>query len=988
MPFVKCFNCAKNNLKNIFPTLLFYNCRIFHNLSKEMITMNEIARCISKVRRECMVIIVFAASIGAAWGSVDPNPYVMTEPTIFTAAAGTTNVYSGLISGTGPAIIEGGGTVAFSNPDNTYTGGTLVSNAVFRLDADGCAGTGAITGAISTAHIFMNCAVVPNDLIMQFAADCQDYMSPGAYPAAKQNSILPLCPEVTVKGRVSFNGQSYIFDSTSPALVSSPTVIFEKGITNGAHLHLVPKGRMIFKGPYIATGSVNSYFGCRSGASGTIEFQSSSNVLYRAEIRDANIDLKAVDAFPNTLFYYRNSSGGCAYTHLNGNDQTILGISWGGPNPSETGSPGLCFTSEDEPATVRIKGCEKERIAGSLVNKLALFGKITLVMDVDPAYTAAGFFQDFSVRRSTTTGDLIISNGDFRVSGTASFPNVPNIYVGTGGSFTNASTKAGAFAGCRNLTVLGKMACTGDHAPFAYDAVALTLGSDAEFSLPAGATVTVSSLTVGNRKMPDGTYGDGGTATDQILQGTVVVRGHDRYVDCNTVDTVNDGSKEHPFRTIRDATSSALSGDVIHVAEGTYGAAEGAEKHHEDARTLTRVIIPENVTIVASGRRDRTIIVGAPATGADANGYGNGPGAVRCVFARDGAVLRGFTLTGGHTGTDAVNNDVIDSYGAAFRAENLLGATVEDCMISNNCSHVGTLTYAKVSRCFIVGNFGGAGDGYHSRNAFTAGANCSYFCCVIDGNRGESMFGSPRSIESCTIGAGNRKYDGNTSTMAKLAPGPVLNSVFSSSDLSWDGTMYATNCIFADASISMENSSNCLVGQSAEAIRLDEDYRLHSGSVAIDFGNNSIMSRSIADEDIYGAPRVLNRMVDAGAVEYDWLPVFMGELGRRFRIEYASPTVTTNATGGLLMIDGMVAGRVTLACQYELTFNVTGGSLGVYVGGALVGESSGGGEQTIRFKTAETDSEMRIVFTSGIENQDKAILKRFLSMQGFTVTFR
>ena len=34
----------------------------------------------------------------------------------------------------------------------------MVSNAVFRLDADGCADGGAITAAVNTAHIYMNCA--------------------------------------------------------------------------------------------------------------------------------------------------------------------------------------------------------------------------------------------------------------------------------------------------------------------------------------------------------------------------------------------------------------------------------------------------------------------------------------------------------------------------------------------------------------------------------------------------------------------------------------------------------------------------------------------------------------------------------------------------------------------------------------------------------------------------------------------------------------
>ena len=61
----------------------------------------------------------------------------MTGQTDFIAEAGVTNVYTGLISGTGPAVVKGGGTVAFAHAHNTYTGGTRIENAVFRLDADG-----------------------------------------------------------------------------------------------------------------------------------------------------------------------------------------------------------------------------------------------------------------------------------------------------------------------------------------------------------------------------------------------------------------------------------------------------------------------------------------------------------------------------------------------------------------------------------------------------------------------------------------------------------------------------------------------------------------------------------------------------------------------------------------------------------------------------------------------------------------------------------
>ena len=83
----------------------------------------------------CAAAVFAFGTLRAEYNEIG-TPFQMTGSTDFIAGAGVTNVYTGLISGTGPAVIKGGGTVAFSNANNTYTGGTIVSNAVFRLDAD------------------------------------------------------------------------------------------------------------------------------------------------------------------------------------------------------------------------------------------------------------------------------------------------------------------------------------------------------------------------------------------------------------------------------------------------------------------------------------------------------------------------------------------------------------------------------------------------------------------------------------------------------------------------------------------------------------------------------------------------------------------------------------------------------------------------------------------------------------------------------------
>ena len=49
------------------------------------------------------------------------------------------------------------------------------------------------------------------------------------------------------------------------------------------------------------------------------------------------------------------------------------------------------------------------------------------------------------------------------------------------------------------------------------------------------------------------------------------------YVDCEKGDDANSGAFGSPKATIRAATTNAASGDVIYVAPGTYGAAEGTQ---------------------------------------------------------------------------------------------------------------------------------------------------------------------------------------------------------------------------------------------------------------------------------------------------------------------------------------------------------------------------------------------------------------------------
>jgi len=952
--------------------------------------------------------------------SLDPTAdYVLDGQVTFSAAAGTTNVYSGLISGTGSAIISGGGTVAFSHPNNTYSGGTRVQDAVFRLDANGCAGLGAITAAVNTAHVYMNCSYVPND--MYFDASCTGdkddaSLKPSDYPAAGTHPLYPLAQSVTVDGNVKFRDYGIYTSGTSADGFTNPTVTFNGDFTSGGRMDMALYGKTIIKGRYYSGSGADyrQHLGKNYFAYGTVELHSPSNRIKTCSLASADIYLKAKDALPYSLLF--NMTGGSNYgkLFLCGNDQTFRGVCWATkdtpPSPGETAT-GQCWSSEDAPATVRIVGCDSNVlssvISGStgrptFVNKLALFGKITLVMDVDPAITQTGFFQDFSVRRSTTTGDLIISNGDFRVSGTASFPNVRNIYVGTGGSFSNASTKAAAFAGCRNMTVLGTMACTGDSTPFGYDTLSLTLGANAKFAIPAGTTLTVRSLNVNGVEKPEGTYGDGGTLIAQIKQGTIVVRPRDRYVDCNTGNDANDGSAENPFKTIRAATSVAISGDTIHVAPGVYGNLEGSQKWPNETSAIgTRVVIPSGVTVESTDGAAATFIVGQMSSNpAVSDGWqaGIGPDAVRCVVAGSGATLRGFTLTGGytHAGTATLTED---RYGSAFYTTSDNPATIEDCIVSNNVSSARTLFYGVVRRCRVIGNTAAA-DGENTLSS-SAGIACSWYNTIIAGNRGNATLVNPRAVESCTLGGGNIMSGSGMQAQVLYwtdSPQPmfIVNTAWLYGGCQLYRDLYCTNCIVMSdilvgetaTHLRRENAYNTIFTNAAAA-QVDEEWRPVFGSfVGIDKGDIAYASAAIGDTDVFCSQRIMNGVMDIGAVEYDWRPVFAVEFGRRFKIVDVSPEVTINANGGLRMPSGHVLGTVSSKGPYEVSFEVDGGCLAVYAGGMLVGESSGSGVQSLRFEIPVASSVLEFMFTPDAESPGTAVLRKFSGVGGFVLTFQ
>jgi hypothetical protein len=143
------------------------------------------------------------------------------------------------------------------------------------------------------------------------------------------------------------------------------------------------------------------------------------------------------------------------------------------------------------------------------LNHVRVYDKITLV------YNPVGdFSQTFSTNFAhTTSGDIIVSNGTFRVGGTSSFAKVKRIVVADGATFELATEAASALAGVTNI-VLGAGArfaiAAAAVSPFAASVVELELAADSVFELPEGANYLFKSIKVADAYLDGGSYTGGG----------------------------------------------------------------------------------------------------------------------------------------------------------------------------------------------------------------------------------------------------------------------------------------------------------------------------------------------------------------------------------------------------------------------------------------------------------------------------------------------
>ncbi len=214
-----------------------------------------------------------------------------------------------------------------------------------------------------------------------------------------------------------------------------------------------------------------------------------------------------------------------------------------------------------------------------------------------------------------------------------------------------------------------------------------------------------------------------------------------RYVN------VNNASPAAPYldwstaaRNIQDAIDAAVSGDNITVTDGVYQVGGRAA----NGLLTNRVVINKAVSVQSVNGAAATVIRGNLPAGINA---------VRCAYLTNGAVLTGFTLTGGATRTLATCSRDQSGGGAWCESTN---ARLIGCLIVSNVAWLygGGECFGALTNCTLAGN---ATTNVSSTPGYGGGA---YFGvldhCLISNNLAGISGGGAYSnvLNHCTL-AGN-----------------------------------------------------------------------------------------------------------------------------------------------------------------------------------------------------------------------------------------
>ena len=420
-----------------------------------------------------------------------------------------------------------------------------------------------------------------------------------------------------------------------------------------------------------------------------------------------------------------------------------------------------------------------------------------------------------------------------------------------------------------------------------------------------------------------------------------------RYADPTVAESADqDGSAAKPYRTLAQALEAlgGAAGAVI-ANPGVYDSGEMSTGDSRDVKA--RAVVPDGAVLAARDGWTNTFIKGAACQPSDQDKSnvalyadaiaGMGKSAVRGVYlAGFRAAVCGFTLTncyvrgatdaggGGHNNLDycgagvagggqAKNCRIVDCH--AFRGGGAWQTTLVNCILERNTALYGggASDDAKHYGCLSREN--------RSANVNTAADGLFYWNVCENGTLLDARTGGPKAA-ACMLK--------NTLVRSKMSRGDIPDDAIAPALFSHCAFAADMNGAQTGGFKNAIESGDGNVLVPSDALALDADGRPVIGAcAAVDAGDAALNAAYVGETDLFGGPRVSNGALDIGALEGDWRAVYARAIRRsRVTVTEASPSVTTNADGKVVLTDGarlMALVQGTAGFRYLLRGRVTGG---------------------------------------------------------------
>ena len=533
-------------------------------------------------------------------------------------SAGVTNVFSGVISGSGAISVTGAnGQPSLSNlvnakatwdsvvrfsAENTFSGGLSGSNVSiegWNVAAFGSEGSTVSIGGrgwlgFFAAGTWRRHSYVINDfesnyLTVYFAQAVELY---GSF--SENNDVAVVDPPL----RLFFASAK----TSSPNItihgdVNLPNLGFAPNIYDSArHIEIdgVLTAKKILGGAWV--GNANGYTWLKQ----TGNSYGTASVGYSVQLKCLAANVLDVNE-PVVWDGYRSLSTTETYgnVNLNGFDQKAVALSTTQDSQGYASCDGYLRNTSATAATLTLEGATQDYLANC-----AIRGALSIVWNPETSVTQTVN----GITNHTMSGGITVSNGAFRIAGAATFAQVPSIEIADGAAFVCEATTAASLAGLANMSIgAGGRFVVGEGAanPFFSSSTALYLDSGAEIYIPSDMTLQMSTLTIGNVDYDPGTYsGDPSDANylPQIKSGRITFASKVEVPTVEAVWTANGVAPEDPG----DADNWSWSGTGVPPLEAR-------SLHVAFATAGTRAVFDSAVDfkgIAFSGAADRFDIVG------------------------------------------------------------------------------------------------------------------------------------------------------------------------------------------------------------------------------------------------------------------------------------------------------------------------------------------------------------------------------------------